>query len=164
MISLASVLGYSISTLPFTYLGMPLELKKPTVAELMPLVKKCEKRLLITANMLSQGGKLWLVNSVLSSYPTFLMGLLKVHKTVIKQLDKYTKYLLWRGTDPNDRKPSKAAWQMVWLPKSHGGLGVLDLNVQNDALLKKTLRKFFNKVDLPWVHLIWDTYYSNGKL
>jgi hypothetical protein len=24
--------------------------------------------------------------------------------------------------------------------------------------------KFFNKVDLPWVKLIWSQYYSNGKL
>lgn len=88
LLALTSVLGCSIGSLPFTYLGMPLGLKKPSASDLMPLVKKCEKRLLVTANMLSQGGKLVLVNSVLSSYPTFLMGLLKVHKTIIKHLDK----------------------------------------------------------------------------
>ena len=45
-----------------------------------------------------------------------------------------------------------------------GGLGVLDLNVQNSALLLKNLDKFYNHKDIPWVHLIWNTYYCNGKL
>jgi hypothetical protein len=148
--SRASLFGCSIGSLPFTYLGMPLGLKKTSVFDLMPLVKKCEKRLLVTAHMLSQGGKLILVNSVLSSYPTFLMGLLKVHKTVIKQLDKYRKHLLWRGADLTDRKPPKAAWHLVCLPKTEVSLGVMDLYVQNDALLLKNLHKFFNKANLPW--------------
>ena len=155
VLQLASILGCSIGSFPFIYLGMPLGLKKPLVTDLMPLVKKCEKRLLVTANMLSQGGKLILVNSVLTSYPTFLMGLLKVHKTVVKQQDKYRKHL-WRGADPNNRTLPKAAWQMVCLPKSEGGLGAIDLYVQNDALLLKNLHKFYNKEDLPWVRLIFE--------
>lgn len=28
----------------------------------------------------------------------------------------------------------------------------------------KNLRKFYNKEDLPWVHLLWDNYYTNGRL
>jgi hypothetical protein len=28
----------------------------------------------------------------------------------------------------------------------------------------KNLHKFFNNLDIPWVHLIRDTYYSNGEL
>jgi hypothetical protein len=48
--------------------------------------------------------------------------------------------------------------------KMKGGIGVIKLRVQNDALLLKNLHMFFNKADLPWVHLIWNKYYSNGKL
>jgi hypothetical protein len=44
------------------------------------------------------------------------------------------------------------------------GLGVIDLYVQNGALLLKNLHKFFNKANLPWVHLIWNNYYSDIKL
>lgn len=53
---------------------------------------------------------------------------------------------------------------MVCLPKSEGGLGVLNLKGQNEALLLKYLDKFFNKADIPWVHLVREKYYSNGKL
>ena len=48
-------------------------------------------------------------------------------------------------------------------PKRRGGLGVLNLKVQNEALLLKSLHKFYNRADTPWVHLLWNTYYT-GKI
>lgn len=30
------------------------------------------------------------------------------------------------------------------------------------ALLVKNLHKFYNKHNLPWVHLLWETYYANA--
>jgi hypothetical protein len=46
----------------------------------------------------------------------------------------------------------------------NGGLGVLRLETQNEALLIKFLHKFFNNSDLPWVHLIWNKYYLSRGL
>jgi hypothetical protein len=60
--------------------------------------------------------------------------------------------------------PPKAAWNLVCLPKDEGGLGVLNLTTQNEALLLKNLHKFFSKVDTPWVQLVWEKHYQNGKL
>jgi hypothetical protein len=48
--------------------------------------------------------------------------------------------------------------------KNEGGLNVLNIQTQNEALLLKHLDKFFNKRDLLWVKLIWDKHYRNGKL
>lgn len=53
---------------------------------------------------------------------------------------------------------------MVSRPKDERGLGVIDLKSQNEALLLKNFHKFFNKADIPWIHLVWEKYYSNGKL
>jgi hypothetical protein len=75
-------------------------------------------------------------------------------KIVVKQIDKFRKHCLWRGPDLQSKKPNKAAWQMVNVPKEKGGLGVLNLQTQNQSLLLKNLDKLFNKVDTPWVHLI----------
>lgn len=50
---------------------------------------------------------------------------------------------------------------MVCRPKNKGGLGILNLRIQNEALLLKHISKFYNKVDIPWVNLIWDTYYHD---
>ena len=48
--------------------------------------------------------------------------------------------------------------------KGPGGLGVLDIKTQNEALILKYLHKFLNKVDTPCVSLIWEKYYNNGRL
>ena len=54
---------------------------------------------------------------------------------------------------------------MVCLPKEEGGLGVLNLKTENEALLLKNLHKFYNKVENSWVRLIWEKkHYGNGKL
>lgn len=53
---------------------------------------------------------------------------------------------------------------MVCKPKDEGGLGVIDIEKQNKALILKNFHKFFNRIDLPWVHLIWEKHYKNGKL
>lgn len=45
--------------------------------------------------------------------------------------------------------------------KDEGDFGIMNLSVQNEALLLKHAKKFLNKVDIPWVHLIWNTYYHN---
>jgi hypothetical protein len=53
------------------------------------------------------------------------------------------------------------AWPVVQQPKDKGGLGILNLRLQNDALLLKQLHKIYNKMDIPWVSLIWSKYYHS---
>jgi hypothetical protein len=48
---------------------------------------------------------------------------------------------------------------MVCKPKNKGGLGIINLQIQNSALLLKHLHKFYNHEDIPWVHLVRDAYY-----
>jgi hypothetical protein len=37
---------------------------------------------------------------------------------------------------------------------------VINLKVQNDAVILNFFDKFYNKKDILWVSLIWSTYYS----
>jgi hypothetical protein len=50
---------------------------------------------------------------------------------------------------------------MVCKPKKYGGLGIVDFQKQNAALLLKFLDKFYNNRDIPWVKLIWHAYYMD---
>ena len=84
------------------------------------------------------------------------MCTLSLPKSAIRQIDKFRKHCLWRGADINNKKTPKVAWDMVCLPKDEGGLGVIKLQTQNEALLLKLLHKFFNRDDIPWVHLVWE--------
>jgi hypothetical protein len=47
--------------------------------------------------------------------------------------------------------------------KKEGGLGVLRLETHNESLLLKNFDKFFNKADTPWVHLVLEKHFNNGK-
>lgn len=161
---LTRTFGCQQGSMPFTYFRLPLGYTKPFVQDFLPFVQRIERRLVGCAQFLTQAGKLEMVNSVLTSRPMFLMCTLKLHKTIIEMVDIYRKHLLWRGSDINGKKPPLAAWDMVCTPKHEGGLGGLQLSTQNDALLMKFLHKFYNRADIPWVTLIWDNYYTNGKL
>jgi hypothetical protein len=79
-------------------------------------------------------------------------------------IEKFRKHCFWRGFDLNAKKKTLAAWHLATRPKKEGGLGIINLRTQNDALLLKNLHKFFNRLDYPWVNLIWDNYYRDGKL
>ena len=162
--SLAQLFGCVVGTLPFTYLVLPLGLTKPKVIDFLPLVTKYERRLAYTSAFLSQAGRLEITNSIFTAFPMFFMSTFRLHKIVIKQVDNYRKHSLWRGADIHDKKPSKAAWELVCLPKDEGGQGVLNLQMQNEALLLKNLHKFYNRIDIPWVNLVWEIYYSSGSL
>ena len=113
---------------------------------------------------MSQAGRLQMTNVVITALPTYTMCTYLLPKTVVKQIDKFRKHCLWRGSDLTSKKPSKTAWKMVSVPKDCGGLGAINLYTQNVSLLLKHLHKFYNKVDVPWVHLIRTCYYPNGEL
>lgn len=82
------------------------------------------------------------------------MSTFLLQQTVIDQIDKFRKLCLWRGADVNTKQKPKAAWPVVCRSKDEGGLGVLNLKTQNEALVIKHLSKFFNREDTPWVSLI----------
>jgi hypothetical protein len=79
---------------------------------------------------------------------------LKLPLTVIEIIDKYIKNCLWRGKDFNRKRYNLAAWDLVRKPKDKGGLGAINLSIQNDALLLKQLDKFYRKENIQSVALI----------
>lgn len=153
---LARTFGCSVGSLPFTYPGLPLGLTKPKIVDFLPLVSRCEKRLIATSNFVSQDGRLQMTNIFLCTF--------KLEDTGIQQIDKFCKHCRWRGSVINAKTPPKGVWEMVCLPKAEGSLGVLNLSTHNNALLLKNLHKFYNREETPWVHLVWEKYYANGKL
>lgn len=151
---LAGVFGYRTGSMPFTYLGLPLGTTKPRVIDFAPLVDRIERRLSANSAFLSNGDRLTLVNSVFSSLPTYYMCTLQLPKSVIENIDRARRHCLWRGGDINSNKKSLVAWDKVCKPKVKWGLGVINLSIQNQALLLKFLDKFYNRRQVPWVSLI----------
>jgi hypothetical protein len=155
---LATVFGCATGVLPFTYLGLPLGTTKPTIQDMSPLVSLVERRMNASARFLNYGGRLQFVQSVLSSLPNFYMCSLKVQKAILNICDRASRHCLWAKEEGNSKTHSLAAWSMVCKPKEKGGLGILNLELQNRALLLKQLHKFYMKAETPWVQLVWSLY------
>jgi hypothetical protein len=97
LVHLAATFNCQVGVFPFTYLGLSLSMNKPIVQDCIPLVTRVERRLVSTSNFLTQGGKLQLVNSVLSSIATFYMCSIKVPIEILNQIDKYRRHCQWNG-------------------------------------------------------------------
>jgi hypothetical protein len=93
---LAATFHCQVGELPFTYLGLPLSHKKPSAHDCLSLVTRVERRLVCTSIFLNQGGKLQMVNSVLSSLPTFYMCSIKIPVGIINQIEKYRRHYYGR--------------------------------------------------------------------
>jgi hypothetical protein len=71
--------GYQMGMMPFTYLGLPLGTMRPTIVEISPLVCRLERMLTSSSSFLSQGVRLQLINSSLSSMPLHFYALYSVY-------------------------------------------------------------------------------------
>ena len=92
------------------------------------VIKERFKRKLSTwkAKHLSYGGRLVLLNSVLSSLPMFMMSFFEIPKGILKRLDYYRSRFFWQGNN-DKRKYRLAKWDIICRPKDQGGLGITNL-------------------------------------
>lgn len=156
----AKLFGCVIGQMPFTYLGLPLGTTRPSVSDLMPLVASVERRISVAASLLDYGSKLTLVNSVTTSLAIYVMCSIKIPPKLVEHLDKLRRHCFWnKRSDDGSKCNSLATWELVCRPKNKGGLGIINFKIQNQGLLLKHLHKFYNKKEVPWVELIWNTYY-----
>jgi hypothetical protein len=135
---------------------------RPIVQDLTAIVDQVKQCINAIAGFLDYGGRLQLVNSVLSTLPNHYLCSLKVHKIVFKIVDQARRHCLWAKEEDSSSVNSLATWSLVCRPKNHGGLGIINFEVQNTALLLKQLHKFYCKMDLPWVKLVRSLYSPNA--
>ncbi|WVZ53559.1 hypothetical protein U9M48_004482, partial [Paspalum notatum var. saurae] len=123
----SEVFGCKSGSFPFRYLGLPMHYRKLRNSEWRHIEERFEKQLIgWKGKLLSVGGRLVLINSVLSSLPMFMLSFFAIPKGHKK------KYHLIK-------------WDQIRQPKEQGGLGIIDLEVQNKCLLSKWLYKLANE-------------------
>jgi hypothetical protein len=86
--------------------------------------------------MLSVGGILVLLNSILSSLPMFILSFFELPKGVLKKLDYFRSQFFWQS-DEHKKKYRLTKWEVICTLKDQGRLGVLNLDIQNRCLLSK---------------------------
>jgi hypothetical protein len=86
----------------------------------------------------------------------FMMSFFEILKGVRTKLDFYTSRFFWQGGTIK-QKCRLARWDLICRPKDQGGLGIIDLEIQNKCLLSKWLFKLLNE-DGMWQSLIRNKY------
>ncbi|KAK1264426.1 hypothetical protein QJS04_geneDACA014981 [Acorus gramineus] len=81
---------------PVRHLGRPLHLGKFHKVEWSPLIEKFTKRLEgWKGKLLSTGGRLVLLQAVLSNLPTFFLSMFKIPKGILQKIDGIRRRFLW---------------------------------------------------------------------
>ncbi|XP_073358207.1 uncharacterized protein [Aegilops tauschii subsp. strangulata] len=115
--------GCELGALPFTYLGIPIHHRKLTNREWKCIEDRFEKKLSCwKGKLLSYGGRLILINSVLTSLPMFLLSFFEVPVGVRKRLDFYRSRFFWQSDDLK-RKYRLAKWDIYLSSQGSGGVG-----------------------------------------
>ena len=156
--AISAVLGCPRSDFPIIYLGLPLTLKRPHKELFLPLIEKIESKLDgWKGKLISRGGRLQLMNSVLSSIPIYFMSSFLLPIWVINRIDKIRRDFLWGKTDKR-KGISLINWEVVCLPKELGGLGAANLVIRNKALLLRWWWRVYKTTECLWAQTVSQLY------
>ena len=126
---------------------------------MQPLIDKIGARLPgWKGKFLSSSGKEILVKTVLSSLPIYHLTVFHAHKWLIKRIDRIRRSFLWRGESPDKVSGGHSLinWPTTCLPKTKGGLGILELERFTRALRLRWLwfkwkqkQRAWNDLEIP---------------
>nr|GFC30000.1 RNA-directed DNA polymerase, eukaryota [Tanacetum cinerariifolium] len=114
-------------------------------------------------NLLSIGGRLSLLKSVLTSIPLYHMSIFKVPISVLNHLESIRQNFIY-GVDGSDRKLAWIGWNMVLTSKKNGGLGVSSFFSHNRTLLFKWVWRFLTNGLSLWTRFIKAIFGNKGAL
>ena len=109
----AELFGCAQGQFPINYLGIPIHYRRLTNAEW----KLVEERLQLRLNswkgkLLSLGGRLVLINSVLTNMVLYMISFFHLPKGVLKRLNYFRSRFFWQG-DSEKKKYRLARWDAV---------------------------------------------------
>ena len=152
--SLAEMVGCGVELWPISYLGMPLGGNPNSRTFWEPVISKVAKRLEGWKKaFLSKGGRLTLIEAVLSAIPIYYLSLFRMPLKVIKEVEKRMRNFLWKGAD-GEGGDHLVSWNTVARAKTKGGLSIGRLKEKNKALLFKWLWRFPLEQESTWAKVI----------
>lgn len=135
--SIHRLLGISVGSLPFTYLGVPIFRGRPKSDYFMSIADKIRSKLSVWKGLqLSQAGRLQLIDSVIHSHLIYSFQVYEWPKSLLSNVQRWIRNFFWNG-DPLKNGSALVSWQQCCTPKDKGGLGLKNLFLLNSALLLK---------------------------
>jgi hypothetical protein len=86
----------------------------------------------------------------------------EIPRKVLEKLDQLRSRFFWEG-EGHKKKYRLTKWSIVCTPKGMGGLGIIDLDLQNKCLLSKWLFKLINEEGM-WQSILRNKYLINKTI
>jgi len=132
--SIARILGFSITSLPSKYMGVPIIASALKHSSLKILLEKLEACISSwTFRALNMVSCLVLIKAVLQSLPLYLFTVLATPKWVLKAIKNLQRDFLW-GNMKQKRKWPLIKWETACHLKSSGGTGLQDPQHSNEVM------------------------------
>ncbi|XP_062094157.1 uncharacterized protein LOC133800218 [Humulus lupulus] len=152
------VSGFTRSSLPFCYLGIPICSKKISSTECGIILEKMVHKIKQwSSQKISYMGRVTLINSVLLSIHSYWAQIMTLPKKLLRDIEATCRAFLWKGM-VEYLGPSLVAWNNICLPKAVGGLGFRKILDWNIAALGKYVWAIASKKDNLWVRWIRSVY------
>lgn len=159
----SDLFGCKAGAYPFRYLGIPMHFRKLRNAEWNSVIERIEKKLSSwKGKHLSVGGRLVLINSVLSSLPVYMLSFFEIPRKVLEKIDFLRSRFYWQSEDEK-KKYRLAKWGVLCQPKEVGGIGIKNIDSQNKCLLVKWLFKLANEEGM-WQQILKRKYFRNKTI
>ncbi|KAK0589146.1 hypothetical protein LWI29_010290 [Acer saccharum] len=162
--SLQSLVGMQIGHFLFSYLGVPLFRGKPRKSILIPIADKIVSKFARwKGKSLSMVGRATLIRSVITDSFVHSFMVYKWLVPLIQMNTKKIKNFLWTGSC-EDSKLVRVDWKRCYRPYALGGLGLKDLALLNDSLLRKLTWKFITSNSFVFTFCVRDILTSCRNL
>jgi hypothetical protein len=123
----ADLFGCGQGQFPMRYLVILIHYRRLTIVEWKLVEERLQNRLSSwKGKLLSLGGRLILIYSVLTNMVLHMISFFLLPKGVLHKLDYYWSRFFWQG-DSDKKKYRLAKWSVVCCPKDQGGFGIQDL-------------------------------------
>nr|GEV15324.1 hypothetical protein [Tanacetum cinerariifolium] len=164
IIDMASILGCGVVKIPMVYLGVPVGCNMNRIDNWKCIVQKFASKLSQwKARLLSVGGRVFLIKSVLCNLPTYYLSLYKMPTFVLKKLESMrNKFFI--GGDLDDKKVTWVKWNVCLASKATGGLGIGSIYALNMSLLIKWIWRFRSNSSDLWVKVIRSIHRHDGGI
>ncbi|GKA20013.1 hypothetical protein Tco_0699928 [Tanacetum coccineum] len=105
------------------------------------------------ASLLSIGGRLTLIKSVLGSLGIYYLSISRATESVLKDLERIRSNFFWGGNQ-DGKKMAWVKWSIILNSYDNGGLNIDSLKPFNLALLQKWGWRLFTSPNDLWVKVV----------
>ncbi|PWA92161.1 RNA-directed DNA polymerase, eukaryota, Reverse transcriptase zinc-binding domain protein [Artemisia annua] len=161
---MANIIGCGAANFPLKYLGVPVGCNMVRCYNWNAILQKFSSKLCSwKARLLSVGGRLSSIKSVLGNLPTYYMSIYLMPVSIRKKLESMrNKFFI--GGDPDDKKITWVKWDRCLASKKDGGLGIGSIFGLNIGLLFKWIWRFLNNHSDLWVRVIQGIHGVEGGI